>query len=71
MKFVKGEFGIYDVRKDDKPTGLGICKLPNGKWEIFDYVTREKEDATIAIFNTLKEAKAWCINYFKEENENV
>ena len=71
MKFVKGEFGIYDVRKNDKPTGLGICKLPNHKWEVFDYLTREKEDATIATFNTLKEAKAWCINYFKEENENV
>ena len=71
MKFMKGEFGIYYVRKNDKPTGLGIFKLPNGKWEIFDYVTRDKEDATIATFNTLKEAKDWCINYFKEENENV
>ena len=72
MKFVRyGVIGDYAVYKDDKPTGLEICKLPNRKWEVVDYTAREQEDAEIAIFNTLKEAKAWCINYFKEENENV
>lgn len=57
---------MADIKKKVAP-GAYIWELNNGKFAVYDYSTRNKEDAYLAEFKTLEEAEGWCKNYFKKE----
>mgnify|MGYP004566557617 CR=1 FL=1 len=61
---------MADIKKKVAPDAF-IWELDNGKFAVYDYSTRNKEDACLAEFKTLEEAEGWCKNYFKGGTENV